>query len=121
MQRGFVGRSFYFWSRWLLDFSRRYQMPVQVLEPGEFKKLVAQIRELELAFGSAEKSPTATETKNKKIARRSLVASQAIKKGEDFTVSNVAIKRPGTGRSPIEYWALLGTKAARDIAEHELI
>ena len=91
------------------------------LEPGEFKKLVAQIRELELAFGSAEKNPTATETKNKKIARRSLVASQAIKKGEAFTANNVAIKRPGTGRSPFEYWALLGTKATRDIAEHELI
>ncbi len=91
------------------------------LEPGEFKKLVAQIRELELAFGSAEKNPTATETKNKKIARRSLVASQAIKAGEAFTASNVAIKRPGTGRSPFEYWALLGTKATRDIAEHELI
>ena len=91
------------------------------LEPGEFKNLVTQIRELERAFGSAEKNPTATETKNKEIARRSLVASQAIKKGEAFTTSNVTIKRPGTGRSPFDYWALLGTKATRNIAEHELI
>ncbi|MDA3016918.1 MAG: N-acetylneuraminate synthase [Actinomycetota bacterium] len=91
------------------------------LEPNEFKTLVDQVRDLEDAFGDGTKRPTEIELKNKKIARRSLVASQAIKKGEAFTASNVAIKRPGTGRSPFEYWALLGTKATRDIAEHELI
>ncbi len=91
------------------------------LEPGEFKNLVTQIRELERAFGSAEKNPTVAETKNKMIARRSLVASQEIKTGEVFTASNVTIKRPGTGRSPFEYWALLGTEATRDIAENEII
>lgn len=91
------------------------------LEPNEFKKLVSDIRDLETALGNPEKNPTISEIKNKAIARRSLVASRAIKMGELFSDENVCVKRPGTGRSPFEYWSLLGTKASRDIAENELI
>ena len=91
------------------------------LEPSEFKMLVSQIRELEVALGSGEKVPTEVEVQNKKIARRSIVAARQIKIGEVFTKDNIMIKRPGTGRSPIEYWSLLNTKATRDIAENEII
>ena len=91
------------------------------LEPNEFKNLVHQIRELESALGSGEKAPTEVEIQNKKIARRSIVAAKQIKIGEVFTKDNIVIKRPGTGRSPIEYWSLLDTKATRDIAENEII
>lgn len=91
------------------------------LEPDEFKKLVANIRDIEIAFGSAEKTPTANETKNQQVARRSIVASKAIKSGEVFTTENIVVKRPGTGQSPFKYWDLLGTKSTRDIAANELI
>ena len=91
------------------------------LEPSEFKNLVDQVRNLENAFGDGIKRPTEVELKNKKIARRSLVALKAIKTGDVFTSENVSIKRPGTGRSPFEYWSLLGTKATSDIAENEVI
>jgi N-acetylneuraminate synthase len=91
------------------------------LEPSEFKNLVDQVRDLENAFGDGIKQPTEAELKNKKIARRSLVALKAIKTGDVFTSENISIKRPGTGRSPFEYWSLLGTKATSDIAENEVI
>jgi N-acetylneuraminate synthase len=91
------------------------------LEPSEFKNLVDQVRDLENAFGDGIKRPTEVELKNKKIARRSLVALKAIKTGDVFTSENITIKRPGTGRSPFEYWSLLGTKATSDIAENEVI
>jgi N-acetylneuraminate synthase len=91
------------------------------LEPSEFKNLVDQVRDLENAFGDGIKRPTEVELKNKKIARRSLVALKAIKTGDIFTSENVSTKRPGTGRSPFEYWSLLGTKATSDIAENDLI
>jgi len=91
------------------------------LEPSEFKNLVDQVRDLENAFGDGTKRPTEVELKNKKIARRSLVALKAIKTGDVFTSENISIKRPGTGRSPFEYWSLLGTKATSDIAENEVI
>lgn len=91
------------------------------LEPDEFKKLVANIRDIEIALGSAVKTPTANETKNQQVARRSIVASKAIKSGEVFTTENIVVKRPGTGQSPFKYWDLLGTKSTRDIAANELI
>ncbi|MFM8721325.1 MAG: N-acetylneuraminate synthase family protein, partial [Acidimicrobiaceae bacterium] len=91
------------------------------LEPNELKMLVSQIRELEDALGNGKKVPTEIEVQNKKIARRSIVAAKQIKIGEVFTKENIVIKRPGTGRSPIEYWSLLNTKATRDIAENEII
>ena len=91
------------------------------LEPDEFKKLVANIRDIEIALGSVEKTPTANETKNQQVARRSIVASKAIKSGEVFTTENIVVKRPGTGQSPFKYWDLLGTKSTRDIAANELI
>jgi len=91
------------------------------LEPNEFKKLVADIRDIEIAFGSAEKSATVNEQKNQQVARRSIVASKPIKSGDTFTTENIVVKRPGTGISPFKYWDLLGTKSTRDIAENELI
>ena len=91
------------------------------LEPNELKNLVDQVRDLENAFGDGLKRPTEVELKNKKIARRSLVALKAIKTGDVFTSENVSIKRPGTGRSPFEYWSLLGTRATSDVAENEVI
>ena len=91
------------------------------LEPHEFQSLVNQIRDVENALGDGEKLPTSVEIQNKRIARRSLVAARSIEAGEIFTQDNIAIKRPGIGRSPIEYWTLLGTTATRDIAENEII
>ena len=91
------------------------------LEPNEFKRLVANIRDIEIAFGSAEKTLTANELKNQQVARRSIVASKPIKLGEIFTIDNIEVKRPGTGMSPFKYWDLLGTKSTRDIAKNELV
>ncbi|MCX6536551.1 MAG: N-acetylneuraminate synthase [Actinobacteria bacterium] len=91
------------------------------LEPDEFKRLVANIRDIEIAFGSAEKSATVNEQKNQQVARRSIVACKPIKTGDTFTIENIVVKRPGTGQSPFKYWDLLGTKSTRDIAENELI
>ena len=78
-------------------------------------------RDIEKALGSSEKLPTATEIKNRQVARRSIVACKPIKSGETFTTENIVVKRPGTGQSPFKYWDLLGTKSQRDIAENELI
>jgi len=91
------------------------------IEPSEFKSMVDHIRDVEQALGSGQKIPTQVEAQNQKIARRSLVAGKPIKAGELFTAENVVIKRPGTGRAPIDYWSLIGTKATRDIAENEII
>ncbi len=91
------------------------------LEPGELTRMVTAIREVELALGSSEKTPADSERKNMPVARKSLVAACAIRKGEAFTTTNLAVKRPGTGIAPVRYWDWLGRTAARDYAPDELI
>ncbi|MBT1443008.1 N-acetylneuraminate synthase [Shewanella sp. JM162201] len=91
------------------------------LEPDELTAMVKAIRQVELALGSAVKSPTVSEVKNKAVARKSLVASQAIQAGDSFSADNVAIKRPGNGMSPYHYWELFKRKASRDYQAGELI
>ncbi len=91
------------------------------LEPDELKAMVAAIRNIEQAMGDGIKRPSASEAKNKPIARKSLVAACAIRAGECFNETNLAVKRPGTGLSPMRWDEVLGRKAPRDFAPDELI
>lgn len=91
------------------------------LEPEELKAMVAAIRNIEVALGDGIKRLTPSEARNKPVARKSLVASQAIKVGEVFTPQNITAKRPGTGTSPMRWDEVMGRAALRDIAADELI
>lgn len=91
------------------------------IDPEELKQLVRSIRQVELALGSPEKTPTASELENSFIIRRSLTAACDIPAGEVFTPENLVLKRPGTGIAPIEYWEYLGKKASRDYHKDELV
>ncbi len=91
------------------------------LEPHELSAMVKAIRNIEQALGDGIKRPTKSESANKPIARKSLVAARAIKAGEQFSPGNLAIKRPGTGISPMRWDEVIGRKAPRDFAPDELI
>lgn len=91
------------------------------LEPEQLKQMVAAIRNIELALGDGLKLPRPVEEKNKQVARKSLVAVRPIRAGELFSPDNVAVKRPGTGISPMRWDAVMGSRALRDFAEDELL
>lgn len=91
------------------------------LEPDELKAMVSAIRNVESAIGSGDKIPAKSEKKNMAIARKSIIASCSIKKGEVFTEKNITVKRPGTGISPMRWFEVMGKVAKRDYKEDELI
>lgn len=91
------------------------------LEPGELKQMAASIRNIEEALGSAQKQPSPSETKNKAIARKSIVAAIRIAKGEVFSDDNLTVKRPGTGISPMMWDKVIGKRASRNFEPDELI
>ena len=91
------------------------------LEPVEMSKMVTAIRNIELAMGTGIKKPSSSEIKNLNIARKSIVANTDIKKGEIFTETNIAVKRPGYGLSPMHWERILGKKATKDYNKDELI
>jgi N-acetylneuraminate synthase len=91
------------------------------LEPAELKQMVAAIRVVEQALGLGRKHPAPSELKNMGVARKSLVAACSITSGEPFTAENIAVKRPGKGLSPMQYWNSIGTTAPCDFEKDELI
>ncbi len=91
------------------------------LEPHELKAMVKAIRNIEIALGSKVKKPSKSEIPNIQVARKSIVASCNIKKGEEFSEENLAIKRPGTGISPMRWDEIIGTVATKDYEVDELI
>lgn len=91
------------------------------LDPQELKVLVTSIRNIEVALGDGIKRVSKSENPNKEAARKSIVAKRDIVKGEIFTVDNLTVKRPGHGISPVKWFEVLGSKAARDFSEDELI
>ncbi len=91
------------------------------LEPQELKAMVDAIRNVEICRGSGIKQPSKSEIKNMNIARKSIVASARIKKGEVFTEKNITVKRPGNGISPMKWNSVIGRVASKDFFEDELI
>ena len=91
------------------------------LEPNELKQMVTSIRNIEQALGDGKKHVSNSERKNIVIARKSIIASRDIKKGEVFTEENLTVKRPGNGISPIRWNEIIGKTAKRDFIEDELI
>lgn len=91
------------------------------LEPQELIAMTTAIRNIEMALGSREKKVTSSEINNKSVARKSIVASQYIQVGDVLTESNLTVKRPGTGISPMLWENVLGTKATKSYQPDELI
>lgn len=91
------------------------------LEPNELTEMVQSIRHIEKALGTGEKTSSPSETKNKAVARKSIVAKKRIEAGEVFSEENITVKRPGSGINPMRWNEVLGAKAIRAFDEDELI
>lgn len=91
------------------------------MNPIELYEFVSAIKQAETCLGSGIKKPSSSELVNKKVARRSLVASREIHIGDTFSLGNVMVKRPGDGISPFLYWDLIGNMSSREYGEGELI
>ena len=91
------------------------------LEPQELQAMVKAIKNVEISLGTEEKIINDCEMSNRLVVRKSIVAKKPIKKGELFNEDNLAIKRPGTGISPMRWFDVIGQRAIRDFDKDELI
>ncbi|MFA5844864.1 MAG: N-acetylneuraminate synthase [Coriobacteriia bacterium] len=90
-------------------------------EPEELAAMVAAIRDIEVALGTGVKVPSATEVRNAAVARKSIVAARRIRQGDVLVEADLAVKRPGTGISPMLLDEVVGTIARRDFDPDEPI
>jgi len=89
------------------------------LEPAELKAMVQAIRHIEVALGSGEKVASASESANKSVARKRIVALKTISKGQAFTEQNVTLKRSASGLFAERWDSVLGQIATQDFAVGE--
>jgi N-acetylneuraminate synthase len=85
------------------------------LEPEEFKALVSGIRDVEAACGNrlAERALSQGELINRENLAKSLVAARDLAAGTIVAESDVAVKSPGQGLSPLKMPALIGRRLNR--------
>lgn len=91
------------------------------LEPQELKAMVSAIRHIETALGDGIKRPTASESRNRGVARKSIVAAVPIRAGETLRAEMLTVKRPGGGISPMRWDEVIGRSARRDYQPDEPI
>ena len=91
------------------------------LQPEELKEMIDNIRKIESALGDGIKKYSNNEVDTMKVARKSIVSSRYINKGETISFDCLDYKRPGTGLLPKYYKDLLGKKAKIDISQDEQI
>lgn len=89
------------------------------LEPDELGSMVRSIRRIEQALGDGALRVGRTERENRTVVRKSIVAAEPIRAGEVFTESNLTVKRPGAGVSPMAWDDVIGRVAGRDFAPDE--
>jgi sialic acid synthase SpsE/sugar phosphate isomerase/epimerase len=91
------------------------------LEPEEFRALVSGIREVETARGEklAERALSQGELINRENLAKSLVAARDIAAGTVVAESDVAVKSPGQGLSPLKMPALIGRRLNRAMARDD--
>ncbi len=82
------------------------------LDPAELRRLVVAVRNVEAALGARTKKVSPSEKKNLDVARKCIVASRPIAKGERFTEANITAKRATGGLSPM-LWDLVCSSVAR--------
>ena len=85
----------------------------------DLKKMILSIRKTEKLLGSSKKFVTKSEKKNINLVRKSIVASNFIKKGEIFSEKNLTTKRPGYGLSPMKWEKIIGKKAKKNFKKNE--
>jgi sialic acid synthase SpsE len=90
-------------------------------DPNELIQWVKSIRTSYIMMGSGEVKPTKSEEVLKITARRSIFAISEIKEGDEFSMKNIGLRRPGNGLAPEYFDMVLGKKSTKYFKKGEMI
>ena len=92
------------------------------LSPNQLIDYIKAIRKVELALGDSSKRTYCNkEIDQRRVHRRSIVASRDLNKGEIVSSKDLCLKRPGTGISPHLLDLIIGSKIKKDIKYNTLL
>ena len=90
-------------------------------DPEDFAKAVNNFKLIQTILGQKEKTVLDCEQIPRREARRSLVLTHDMKKGEVLTEKDLIAKRPGTGISPKYQNIVLGRTLKEDLKEDDIL
>jgi N-acetylneuraminate synthase/N,N'-diacetyllegionaminate synthase len=96
------------------------------LDPAEFERMVAGVREVEATLGDGVKAPRPSEAPVAAAARKSLHWRRALEAGARVAAGDLVALRPGTGLPPSVLPAVVGrrlttaVRAGTPVLEREL-
>ena len=85
-------------------------------DPVEFSALVQSVRHVEVALGSSQLEPTASEALGRAAFRLSCLAATDLPSGTHLKRDHIAYRRPGTGLPPKVAPELLGRALRRSVS-----
>ncbi|MBK6347925.1 MAG: N-acetylneuraminate synthase [Bacteroidales bacterium] len=91
------------------------------LEPNELAAMVRSIRNVEMSFGDGIKKPSPSEIKNIPIARRSIHLAENLPAGHVLKESDLVMKRPGNGISPMLMDKVIGKTLKTNLDKDTLL
>jgi N-acetylneuraminate synthase/N,N'-diacetyllegionaminate synthase len=91
------------------------------LEPAEFRRMVAAIRETEAMLGIAQRRKLPEEKEVARLGRRSVVTARSLRQGELIRREDLTTKRPGTGIDPALIDVVVGRTARVDMDANQVV
>lgn len=91
------------------------------MDKEDLKLFFAKMTKVYSLIGSQIKGPLETENISRQNARRSLVLTKDVQKGEIITPDHLTWKRPAYGISPREIRKVIGKKASGDLIEDSIL
>lgn len=91
------------------------------MDPEDLKIAVENFKLLEVIGGQYEKTVLPCEEIPRREARRSLVLTRDLKKGEVIKAEDLMLKRPGTGIKPEHMDIVIGRKVTLDLKEDTVL
>lgn len=90
-------------------------------DPEDFKKAIDNFKFIDKVLGNSEKTVLECEMIPRREARRSLVLTRSMKKGEIIKETDIMAKRPGTGISPKFADIVIGREIKADLEEDAIL
>jgi N-acetylneuraminate synthase len=85
------------------------------MEPKEFEVLAEEVARASVSLGTVRYGPLPSETASLQ-ERPSIYVVEGVRRGDSFTSENLRCIRPGAGIAPHHFDAVMGSRAAVDIA-----
>ena len=91
------------------------------MDKDDLVRLRQRLDDLSVIIGSTEKAPIDSEQISRENARRSLVLSKKVKKGDILSHDKITWKRPGVGIEPSEIDSVIGKVCIKNMNEDHII